>query len=63
MITIDQLKETIIEQLKTQEIMRILASEEDFFALADELPLKTEYHDTEIITMGLSTPWYEMTGF
>lgn len=60
MITTHQLKETIIEQLKTQEIVRIPASEEDFFALVDELPFKIEYHDSEIITMGLSTPWHEM---
>jgi Uma2 family endonuclease len=60
MITTHQLKETIIEQLKTQEIVRIPASEGDFFTLANELPFKIEYHDSEIITMGLSTPWHEM---
>lgn len=60
MITTDQLKETIIDQLKTQEVVRIPASEEEFFALANELPFKIEYHNSEIITMGLSTPWHEM---
>lgn len=60
MTTTEQLKETIIEQLKTQQIVRIPASEEEFFALATELPFKIEYHDSEIITMGLTTPWHEL---
>jgi len=56
----EQLRETILEQLKTQEIVRIPASEDEFFALANEVPFKIEYHESEIITMGLTTPWHEM---
>ena len=56
----EQLRETIVEQLKTQKIVRIPASEDDFFALADELPFKIEYHESEIVTMGLTTPWHEV---
>lgn len=56
----EELKETIIEQLKTQKIVRIPASEADFFALSDELPFKIEYHESEIVTMGLTTPWHEV---
>ena len=56
----EQLKVTIVEQLKTQDIVRIPASESDFFALTNELPFKIEYHDSEIVTMGLTTPWHEV---
>lgn len=58
--TTEQLRETIVEQLKTQKIVRIPVSEDDFFALTDELPFKIEYHDSEIVTMGLTTPWHEV---
>lgn len=58
--TTEQLRETIVEQLKTQKIVRIPASEDDFFALANELPFKIEYHESEIVTMGLTTPWHEV---
>ena len=55
----EQLKAAITEQLKTQEIVRIPASEEEFFALTEEVPYKIEYHNSEITTMGLTTPWHE----
>lgn len=60
MTTTEQLKAAIIEQLKTQEIVRIPASEEEFFSLVDEVPYKIEYHNNEITTMGLTTPWHEL---
>ncbi len=60
MITTDHLKETILEQLKTQDLVRVLASEEEFFALSAQLPFKIEYHESEIITMGLASYWHEV---
>lgn len=60
MTTTDQLKATILEQLKTQELVRIPASEEEFFALSAQLPFKIEYHESEIVTMGLASYWHEV---
>ncbi len=60
MITTDHLKETILEKLKTGELVRIPASEEEFFALSSQLPFKIEYHDSEIVTMGLASYWHEV---
>ncbi len=60
MITTDHLKETILEQLKTQELVRVPASEEEFFTLSAQLPFKIEYHESEIVTMGASSFWHEV---
>lgn len=60
MITTDHLKETILEKLKTEQLIRIPASEEEFFALSAQLPFKIEYHESEIITMGASSFWHEV---
>jgi Uma2 family endonuclease len=53
------IKETILEELKTKDIVCIPASEEDFLTVATTLPFKIEYHNSEIITMGLATPTHE----
>lgn len=60
MITTDHLKETILEKLKTEELVRIPASEAEFFALSAQLPYKIEYHESEIVTMGLASYWHEV---
>lgn len=60
MITTDHLKETILEKLNTEELVRIPASEEEFFALSVQLPFKIEYHESEIVTMGLASYWHEV---
>lgn len=60
MTTTDQLKETILEKLKTEQLVRIPASEEEFFTLSSQLPFKIECHDSEIITMGLASYWHEV---
>ena len=59
MVITKTLKESIVEQLKTQELVCIPASEEDFLSLAFALPFKVEYHNSEIITMGLASFWHE----
>lgn len=60
MIATKNLNEDILEQLKTKSLVRIPASEKDYFSIVYKIPFKVEYHDSEIITMGLSTPWHEI---
>ena len=59
MIATKNLAKNIIKQLKTQDLVRIPASEENYFSVAYDLPFKVEYHDSEIITMGLASFWHE----
>jgi Uma2 family endonuclease len=59
MVITRNLKEEIIEQLKTKELVRIPASEEDYFSVAYDIPFKIEYHENEIITMGLASYEHE----
>lgn len=59
MVAEKSIKETILEELKTKEIVCIPASEEEYLDLANKLPFKVEYHNSEIITMGLATPSHE----
>lgn len=59
MVVAKSLQETIIEQLKTNELVSIPASEEDYLSIASALPFKVEYHENEIITMGLASYWHE----
>lgn len=59
MIATKGIKETILEELKTKDIVCIPASEEDFLTVVTTLPFKIEYHNSEIITMGLVSFWHE----
>ncbi len=59
MIATDHLKNSIIEQLKTNDLVRIAASEDDYFSVAYSLPFQVQYHDSEIITMGLASVRHE----
>ena len=59
MVVAKSLQETIIEQLKTNELVSIPASEEDYLSIASALPFKVEYHANEIITMGLASYLHE----
>ena len=59
MVITRNLKEEIIEQLKTKELVRIPASEEDYLSVAYDIPFKIEYHENEIITMGLASYEHE----
>lgn len=60
MLLIQDLKATILERLKTEEVVRIAASEAEYLAVAEQLPFKVEYHNSEIITMGLASYWHEV---
>jgi len=59
MVVAKSLQETIIEQLKTNELVSIPSSEEEYLSVASALPFKVEYHANEIITMGLASYWHE----
>lgn len=59
MIATKSIKETILERLETNEFVCIPASEEDYLSLAFEMPFKIEYHNNEIMTIGLSTLLHE----
>lgn len=54
MVTTENLADTLIEQLKTREWVRMPASERDYLAIAEEFPYKLEYHEGEIIAMSLA---------
>jgi Uma2 family endonuclease len=60
MVIAQDLQSTILERLKTEAVVRIPASEVEYFAVADQLPFKVEYHNSEIITMGLASYWHEV---
>lgn len=60
MVLAQDLRSTILERLKAEEVVRIPASEVEYFAVADQLPFKVEYHNSEIITMGLASYWHEV---
>ena len=59
MVITKNLSEDIIKQLETHELVSIPASEADYLTVAHELPFKVEYHQNEIITMGLASYWHE----
>ncbi|MDZ7935933.1 MAG: Uma2 family endonuclease [Emticicia sp.] len=59
MVITKSLKDEIIKQLETNELVQIPASEEDYFSIAYTIPFKVEYHDNEIITMGLASYLHE----
>ena len=60
MVITKNLSEDIIKQLETHELVSIPASEADYLTVAHELPFKVEYHENEIITMGLASYWHEI---
>lgn len=60
MVLAQDLRSTILERLKTEAVVRIPASEAEYFAVADQLPFKVEYHNSEIITMGLASYFHEI---
>jgi Uma2 family endonuclease len=59
MVVAEHLIKSIQKQLETQALVQIPASEEEYMAVIAELPFKIEYHQSEIITMGLSSIWHE----
>jgi len=60
MVVAESIIKSITEQLKTQHLVQIPASEAEYMAVIAELPFKIEYHQSEIITMGLASIWHEI---
>jgi len=60
MVNTQTLRDTIIERLKTEDLVQIPASEAEYLAVAEQLPFKVEYHNSEIITMGLASYFHEI---
>jgi Uma2 family endonuclease len=53
------IKSQIIERLKSEDLVKIAASEAEYLSLAHEVPFKIEYHQSEIIAMGLASYVHE----
>ena len=60
MVLIQDLKATILERLKTEKVVHLPASEAEYFEVAEQLPFKVEYHNSEVITMGLASFFHEI---
>jgi Uma2 family endonuclease len=60
MVIIQDLRTELLERLKTEELVRVPASEADYLALAQHFPFKIEYYQSEIYTMGLASFYHEL---
>ncbi len=60
MIAVDNLAEYLLEQIKTQEMVRVPASEAEYLDIAPDFPGKLEYHNGEIVAMSLATALHEL---
>ncbi|GAB2595467.1 Uma2 family endonuclease [Spirosoma areae] len=60
MVAVDNLAEYLLEQLKTQEMVRVLASEAEYLDIAPGFPGRLEYQNGEIIAMSLATALHEL---
>jgi Uma2 family endonuclease len=60
MVAVDNLAQQLIERLKTEEFIRVPASEAEYLDIAPEFPGKLEYHNGEIIAMSLATALHEL---
>ena len=53
--TISNLRTELINRLKEEDFISLVASEQEYLDIAFEFPHKIEYHHSEIIAMGLSS--------
>lgn len=60
MVAVENLAEYLLEQIKTQDVVRVPASEAEYLDIAPEFPGKLEYHNGEIIAMSLATALHEL---
>ncbi len=60
MVAVENIAEYLIERLKTEEVVRIPASEQDYLDLAPDFPGKVEYHHGNIVAMSLATALHEL---
>jgi Uma2 family endonuclease len=59
MVATETLREHLLSQLADRPLVRVPAPLADYLALAADFPHKIEYHLSEIIAMGLSSPDHE----
>ncbi len=59
MVVSENIKQSLLQQLKIKDFIRVPASEDEYLSIAYNFPFKIEYHQSEIIAMGASTFWYE----
>ncbi len=60
MVAVENLAEYLLAQIKTQDVVRVTASEAEYLDIAPEFPGKLEYHNGEIIAMSLATAFHEL---
>ena len=60
MVAVDNLAEYLLEQLKTQEVVRVPASIEEYLEIAPQFPGRLEYYKGEIIAMSIATAMHEL---
>ncbi len=60
MVAVENLAEYLLEQIKTEDVVRVAASEAEYLNIAPEFPGKLEYHNGEIIAMSLAKFWHEV---
>ena len=60
MVAVENLAEYLLEQIKTQDVVYVPASEAEYLEIAPEFPGKLEYHNGEIIAMSLATALHEL---
>ena len=60
MVAVENLAEYLLEQIKTQDVVCVPASEAEYLEIAPEFPGKLEYHNGEIIAMSLATALHEL---
>ena len=60
MVAVENLAEYLLAQIKTQDVVRVAASEAEYLDIAPEFPGKLEYHNGEIIAMSLAKLWHEV---
>lgn len=60
MVAVANLAEYLLAQIKTQDVVRVSASEAEYLDIAPGFPGKLEYHNGEIIAMSLATAFHEL---
>ena len=60
MVAVENLTEYLLTQIKTQDVVRVPASEAEYLNIAPEFPGRLEYHNGEIIAMSLATAIHEL---
>lgn len=60
MVAVGNIAEYLLEQIKTQDVVRVPASEAEYLDIAPEFPGKLEYYNGEIIAMSLAKLWHEV---